>query len=173
MWNRPHRSLDQSLTLPGHEGGEEGPGSPSGGGGGGGGGQALTAAERNAAFSRFKKELDEGRSLHSLVLERSAHLAELKRSVKEVAGSVNAAKQEIDAATLQLGMKKSLAAATTASAEEGILDSEQYALLRDLKAAKLRCARGPGCQCSVIHHPPPEVRGGSRLSVLCHSPSPS
>ena len=97
----------------------------------------LTASQRNAAFSRFKKELDEGRSLNKIVLERSAHLAELKKHIKEATGIVNLTKQEIDAANAQLGAKKSLAASTGPD-DGSILDSEQYALLRDLKAAKIK-----------------------------------
>ena len=97
----------------------------------------LTASQRNAAFSRFKKEFDEGRSLNNIVLERSAHLAELKRKIKEASGAVNLAKQEIDAANIQLAAKKGLAAATGPD-DSSILDSEQYALLQNLKTAKIK-----------------------------------
>ncbi|GAX79184.1 hypothetical protein CEUSTIGMA_g6624.t1 [Chlamydomonas eustigma] len=103
-----------------------------------GGGVGMTVAERNATFLRFKKELDEGRGLQAVVLDRTAHLTELKKSIKEVSSLVNSTKYEIDTLTEQLGAKKALSGPATTSGEETVLDSEQYSLIKDLKAAKLR-----------------------------------
>ncbi len=45
-------------------------------------GGAVSAASRNAAFARFKKDVDDGRALQAVVSERTSHLAELKKSIK-------------------------------------------------------------------------------------------
>lgn len=98
-----------------------------------------TAADRNAAFARFKKELDEGKALSAIVQERSAHLADIKKGIKDAAAAVNAAKAEIDAISTKLGARKALRGPEEASGED-VVDAEHWSLTQ-----VRRCeGQGPG-----------------------------
>ena len=108
-----------------------------------------TAADRNAAFARFKKELDEGKALSAIVQERSAHLTDIKKGIKDAAAAVNAAKAEIDAISTKLGSRKALRGPEEASGED-VVDAEHWSLTQVRRWE----GQGPGAgDTSRLFHP--------------------
>ncbi|KAG1676321.1 hypothetical protein FOA52_001116 [Chlamydomonas sp. UWO 241] len=96
-------------------------------------GSTLSMPERRAAFSRFNKDIEAGRSLATVVSDRTAHMADLKRRIKDSSSRVNTAKAEID------GMSAQLAQSTQGAPAAGtgdVLDAERHSIMAQLKAAK-------------------------------------
>lgn len=87
------------------------------------------------ARRHFKHEAEEGRKLAAVVAQRTQHLADLRRGVRDASSAVNAAKAQIDELSTRLGQGASEA---PAAGRGDVLDAERHRMLAELKAAKAK-----------------------------------
>eukprot|EP00879_Flechtneria_rotunda_P027678 GHRR01029659.1.p1 GENE.GHRR01029659.1~~GHRR01029659.1.p1 ORF type:complete len:728 (+),score=322.72 GHRR01029659.1:391-2574(+) len=96
--------------------------------------------DRNAWFSKYKHSIPQGRRQSDILKQQQQQVAELKQQIKGVGAQVNSSKAQIDTLNAQLEAKKASASAAACHSTGGstVLDDEEYQLMQQLKAAKVK-----------------------------------
>jgi len=95
---------------------------------------ALVVQDKNAAFLGFKKKVATGKAAQ--LREKMQELREKRAILRDKCTQVNSAKHDIDRLQTQVEQMAAAVGNPEVKGGEGIVDSEQYKVLQELKMAK-------------------------------------